>query len=367
MEKVQYRKNAYKMIYLTICSLRGTVPKKEKLQDIDYESLLYVCEEHSLSSAVGYALESAGVKNYDFIQAKEKAVRKEILLDMWRNKVTAELEKKGIWYMTLKGALLKSHYPKTGMRQMSDNDILFDPDFREEVKDIMLGLDFVCDHYGKGAVDTYFKEPVCNFEMHIDLYSEILSDNIYNYYRNVKDRLLKDDGNNYGWHFSDEDFYIYMIVHEYKHFFHGGTGVRSLADTYVYIKKFGNSMDWDYINEQLRILGTADFESKNRELAMAIFSGKKTTPEQRKLLDFYIFSGTYGTVNNEINTKIKNHGSTFKYIMFRIFPPVSYYKFSCPTAYKHKWLLPFAWLYRLPRGIINHSDKIYYELKVLLK
>ena len=31
----------------------------------------------------------------------------------------------GIWYAPLKGILLQALYPKYGMRQMSDNDILY--------------------------------------------------------------------------------------------------------------------------------------------------------------------------------------------------------------------------------------------------
>lgn len=48
-------------------------------------------------------------------------------------------------------------------------------------------------------------------------------------------RLL---GDGYEKHFSREDFYIYLVAHEYKHYFLGGTSLRSLADTYIYLKKY---------------------------------------------------------------------------------------------------------------------------------
>ena len=32
------------------------------------------------------------------------------------------------------------------------------------------------------------------------------------------------EGSRYGYHFSDEDFYLYMLAHEYKHFSGSGTG-----------------------------------------------------------------------------------------------------------------------------------------------
>ena len=37
-------------------------------------------------------------------------------------------------------------------------------------------------------------------------------------------------------HFTDEDFYVFIVAHEYKHFADlGGTGIRNLVDRYVYL------------------------------------------------------------------------------------------------------------------------------------
>ena len=44
------------------------------------------------------------------------------------------------------------------------------------------------------------------------------------YYQDVKSHLILDEGSRYGYHFSDEDFYLYMLAHEYKHFSGSGTG-----------------------------------------------------------------------------------------------------------------------------------------------
>lgn len=42
--------------------------------------------------------------------------------------IKAELEKNEIKYMLLKGSVIRNYYPKQSMRQMSDIDILYDPD-----------------------------------------------------------------------------------------------------------------------------------------------------------------------------------------------------------------------------------------------
>lgn len=242
MDKREFRKNAADMIYLTACAINGKKPKQERIEALDLPSLFEVCQKHILTACVAYALESAGVKDNDFTQAKEKAIRKNILLDVEREKILKRLEEEKIWYMPLKGCILKDWYPKLGMRQMSDNDILIDNHRRNDIKKIM-------DEYGfelkteLEVVDEYIKEPIYNFEMHGELFMEYQVGAMACYYRGIKDRMLKDDNNEYGYHFCNEEFYLFMIAHEYKHFTIGGTGVRSLVDTYIFLRKFGSSLD----------------------------------------------------------------------------------------------------------------------------
>ena len=224
MEKEKFHKNAYDMIYLTRCAMDGKKPDPEHLQDLNLEELFEVCEKHTMTACVAYALESAGIRDNRFSQAKEKSIRKNVLLDADRKKVLSRLEQEKIWYMPLKGAIMKDWYPKLGMRQMSDNDILYDGAYREKVRDIMLEIGFTCEHFGTGHDDSYYKQPVSNFEMHHALFSVSHAGKAYDYYKDVKERLLKDETNEYGYHFSIEDFYIYMTAHEYRHYENRGTG-----------------------------------------------------------------------------------------------------------------------------------------------
>ena len=76
MEKNEYRKNALDMIWLTSCALRGTSHDQDRLYEIDLKALFSVCQEHILTACAAYALESAGIKDSNFTQAKEKAIRK---------------------------------------------------------------------------------------------------------------------------------------------------------------------------------------------------------------------------------------------------------------------------------------------------
>ena len=53
-------------------------------------------------------------------------MRKALLFDAERKGILDFMEQRGIWYLPLKGVVLKDYYPAVGMRQMSDNDILYD-------------------------------------------------------------------------------------------------------------------------------------------------------------------------------------------------------------------------------------------------
>lgn len=369
MEKSEYRENAYAMIYLTTCAINGKIPEQEQLAHLDLEPLFEVCQSHILTACVAYALESAGVQDHHFKQAKEKAIRKNILLDTERKKILNRLEAGKIWYMPLKGALLKTWYPKLGMRQMSDNDILCDGSYRANIKEMMIDLGFTCEHYGWGNNDAYFKPPVCNFEMHNELFHADHIGKLHEYYEDVKTRLMKDENNAFGYHFRTEDFYIYITAHEYKHFSDGGTGVRSLVDTYIFLRKFNDTLDWAYLATELAKLGIADFEKQNRELAMKVFSGQKLTDAESELLDYYILSGTYGLVQNRVAHEMERvaEGSKARYIFYRIFPSMDKIKTYWPFFYRHKWMIPVLWLYRPFHGLFINRKKIKAELKQLNK
>lgn len=369
MEKREFRKNAADMIYLTACAINNKKPRQERIDKLDLTKLFEVCQQHILTACVAYALESAGVKDSDFTQAKEKAIRKNILLDVERGDILRKLEAEKIWYMPLKGALLHNWYPKLGMRQMADNDILVDRDKMTEVHDVFLNSGYKCEYYGHFNQDVYFKQPVMNFEMHSSLFSSAHIGNLYGYFNNIKERLIKDKNNNYGYHFRDEDFYLFMIVHEYKHFTDGGTGVRSLVDTYIFLRKFKSTLDWTYLNTEFEKLGIADFERSNRELAIKVFSLKQLTIEDKKLLDYFVTSGTYGNIENALKNSIKyrGKGSKLGYMMYRLFPPMSFLEASVPWVKKSKLLILPAYIYRFYRCVTSSKKAVEREVKQIGK
>ena len=72
--------------------------------------------------------------------------------------------------MPLKGCILKEMYPDFSMRQMADNDILFDEKFRSAIRQYFIDHQYTVVSYLQVNHDAYEKPPVLNFEMHTALF-----------------------------------------------------------------------------------------------------------------------------------------------------------------------------------------------------
>jgi len=205
--------------------------------------------------------------------------------------------------------------------------------------------------------------------MHHALFGPSCERSIVEYYQEVKSRLIQNDGSSFGYHFSDEDFYIYVIAHEYKHYSGSGTGLRSLLDTYVYLKKKDDTLDWLYIRRELEKLRISDFEAKNRSLAMHLFGNEELTREDREMLEYILSSGTYGTVNNLVQNRLEKCGSGFggkvKYVFHRLFLPMDVVREAFPAFVRIPVLLPFLPIYRLFSGLTKRRTILLTEFRTL--
>jgi hypothetical protein len=357
---VMIEQTADDLIWLCSCAVNGKIPNKARIEKMDLASVYKLAEEHMLTAVAAYALEAAGVSDKAFIQIAAKAIRKMAVMDAEQEKVLEQLEKAGIRYMPLKGAILKDIYPEYGIRQMSDRDILIDSDRVDDVRKIMTKLGYTTEKYDEDYHDCYTKLPVSNFEMHRRLVSPMNGKVIYSYYLDVERLLQKDTDNAYGYHLSDEDFYIFLIVHEYKHYSERGTGLRSLLDTYVYLKK--KDLNMDYIKAEVEKLGIAGYEQANRSLALNLFEGKDLTDENMKMLEYVLSCGTYGKAENQTKNLLAEKGRK-GYFLSRLTLPYARMVEIYPVLKKAPVLYPFCWIHRLVHAFLFKNKKVMYQLK----
>ncbi len=363
-ERREQQQASEDMIFLCGCAVNGKVPETEQVKTTNLAALYRIADQHMLVATVAVALESAGIRDTAFSVALAKAIRKTVIVDAETTALLARLEDAGIWYMPLKGALLKDLYPVYGMREMSDRDILFDASRAEEVRELMQSLGYEVDDFDREHHDSYVKEPVTRIEMHRRLISHWKNETMYRYYADVKSRLLKDSDNEYGWHFSPDDFYIYMIAHEYKHYSLSGTGVRSLLDTYVYLKNV--PINEDYVATETKKLGISEFEQANRKLAVRLFGKGTLTESDRKMLDYTVASGVFGTEKHRAENVLTEKGRT-GYFRSRLTIPYERMQELYPALRKSPVLYPFCWAHRLIHAFFFKNKTVMYQLKAGLK
>jgi len=357
------------LLYLCSCALEQRIPDADRVSAMDLTKLYELCGFHSLTALAAAALMPLGdALPKEWKEARAKAMRRTILFDAERGKICAFFEEKGIWYLPLKGILLKDYYPSPGLREMADNDILYDSAYQDAVQAFMMENGYKAVSVGVTAHDTYQKPPVFNFELHRMLYNEYDDRTLCAYYKDVRQRLVQDGENSFRFRFVDEDFYLYILSHAYRHYSDEGTGLRSLVDVYVFLKAKGDRVDWHYMEAEAEKMGISDFFRVFSSLGRKLFpygEGVELTDEEARMLSDLLESGTYGTLEGGVARSIQRTGgktAKLKYLWKRLFPDLSVYKVKYPFFYRHKWLLPVAWLWRLFSGLFRHGRRILREL-----
>lgn len=376
------------------------VANEENSQKIYIGRIYYIAKKHNLVSIMAQAMEKLGFESDSdiwkrWLKEKNQLIYKSVLMDVEREAIQDFFEKNNIWYMLLKGMVIRKYYPAPELREMADNDILFDNKYSKEVYEFMTARGYKSDDYNKGYHDEYLKPPAYNFEMHRQLVSSKERPKWYEYYKDVKSILIKDtnenretaansESNNTSnqFYFSDNDFYVYFIVHTYKHFLNSGMGLRTVLDVYLYVSNLQEKLDFDYIEEQLKKLDAYDFEQTFRSIAFKMFDENLEDRKwwdlfdvkEQEMLSYVLDAGTYGNLENSVAHKMgytkgekKKTSDKAKYIFRRLFPSMDTIEEFFPFFYKHKWAIPFLYIYRIGKIPFARRKKVAGELKEVFK
>lgn len=352
------------LIHLLACALNGRKP--EVPEGIDYASLLYLAKKHQVYNII-FPL----VSSLENVPDEEKArfrdysmseLKRMLVMNSEREAVYKALTKQGIRFMPLKGLIIKAYYPKESMRQMSDNDILFDAENRDAVRDIMKQRGYKTVATGENS-DDYHKEPFSTFEFHRTLFFK--ENEFHPSFDGIWENALPDSENPCLYHMGLEDVYIYSVCHMYKHYISAGCGIRFLADNYLILKRDGERLDKEFVKAQLEEYGILDFEEKTRLLAFKLFDEKPLTEEDEKLLEVFINFGIFGSGTVRLGKTLESmsdggsvESAKKKYIMQRLFPPKKKMIADYRALEKRPYLLPAYYVYRLFKGTVHSGDTL---------
>lgn len=366
-------------LYLIACALNGIRPEESVTAAIDHESLYKFADSQNIEAMLGWILAETdcGEMTLRWKNAVNSSIRKNILFDAERAKVLSFLEEKGIWHMPLKGVLLKDLYPAYGLREMGDNDILFDPEAASSLKDFFLSQGYECIMYARSNHDVYSKPPYFTFEMHTSLFGK--SSPYSKYYLHVKDRLIRDEGSVCGYHFSDEDFYIFLYLHFAKHLHGRGAGLRFLTDLYLYRSHYPH-LNSAYISGELSRFDLAEEEEFIQKLIRKLFSSpdpdsfSSLDPGEKAFFLQVLTNGTFGSLETYVSNKLAKYSSSsplarkLHYVKDRLFPELEPTLPYYPAFFtRHRWALPLFYIYRIFNRLIVKRKRLWKEIKLLIR
>lgn len=305
----------------------------------------------------------------------DREVHKGLVQEYEFQSLLDDMEKDGIDCLPMKGWIMRKYYPDPLMRSMGDLDVLIKNMDSTKIQKWMEAKEYILKNGEYLIHDEYQKPPYILVELHrklIDInrlvklqtdWIEQLAERVWN-----EQNLVKDT--NHIYKLRDEDFYIYHLLHFYKHFMYAGSGIRPLVDIYIFIKKHEKSLDRGYLQQQLDILKLSTFAEKMEKLAFTCFNesvlpDKIDVKEARKVIEYLTGTGIYGDEEIFKLTSIASQGTgsfagdVLASRLKKCFPPRQILQERYPKLRNHHWMLPFYWILRAIRVVFIERNKMY--------
>ena len=357
---------------LYTCKLLSSVLNQTGLdfvpQDLSLTTLYQFQSFHNVTGATYMALKN--YYNSEQIKEFELDYKKNLLrlarFEIAGQELYAVLEKECIPFIILKGAVLKDLYTTPAMRYFTDYDIYIG-DRCPDVEKVMLALGYVYDHDTENDMD-FIKKPSLHFEMHHSLFTDKYD--FGGYFNNPFDKAVLREGSSYVYVLRNEDCFIYVLAHLYKHFTDGGCGIKQFMDIYTMMQKW--SLDMEYIRGELKKIGLDGFLETSIKLNAFLFDDAEADDELKQIADYVFNNGTFGNVKNSMALKYAQEDEEekkkfglykVKYFANRWQLSFSGMKNQYPILSKVSLLLPFCYIHKLFRVAFFRRDVLKSQIR----
>ena len=260
------------------------------------------------------------------------------------------LDETNIPYMPLKGAVMRQYYPEPWMRTSADIDILVKP----EDADVTAARLVQSLGYRNDGIDEHDIQMFAPSGVHLELHFETIED-----YRLPKaNEVLKNMWNEHvvcikdqHCSMSNEMFYFYHVAHMAKHFKGSGCGIRFFLDMWL----LNHRVEYDQRkkNALLQAGELLTFAQHAESLAEVWFGEKSHTEITKKMEQYILNGGVYGSLENAMAVESVAYGGRFGHAKYLVFRPFHALRRQYRILYKHKWLFPFCQIHRWIRLIFT--------------
>lgn len=324
----------------------GTPLPKEVQEPTEDElaQLYQLARRHDLAHLVGDALyknkwlppnSPTGEK---LQKAQVSALYRYARMERERFQLFQAFEANSIPFVPLKGLVIRPLYPQPYLRTSCDLDILVHPeDLDRAVAYLVTSLGYKTDGQ-KAAHDISLYSPSgIHLELHFSIRSTI--DYLDTVLFRVWDYAIPCTEKGAEHKLTPAFFMFHQIAHMVSHFLNGGCGIRPLLD----LKLLLGQMPFD--ETSLYVLcceaGIDTFYEQVKTLAQVWFAEEPHSETTRRMEQYILCGGVYGTMENAVTVKHLQQGGQKQFLLFRIFMPYRQLAVQFPVLEKHKWLYPF--------------------------
>ena len=360
----------------------------QALTEKQWNHLFVLAAQHSLLSAVydvvGKTPEFAELSDELRRQVKTQAMQS-VLQQVSRTarflSDEKELTQLGVQPLVMKGIVCRNLYPKPDLRPSGDEDLLIPEKDFAAVDAYFMRKGFVRDKetaMPDGIKDGDVPEEMgyihpktgAFYEIHTRLFSTESS--AYSYlnraFSDVFAHPSKVEVQGQSIFTLEETHHLfYLLCHSFKHFLHGGVGIRQICDMVQMIRIYGRKIDWEMfwqLCEEYHMtcfcINLLDIGERylgfSYEASGAVRAAKKLHSDSEALLIDILDAGSFGkssagrihSANITLyaaETGMEKHtaGGIWKSLV----PEASYMKNKYPYAERYPFLLPAAYVQRI--------------------
>lgn len=309
-------------------------------------------------------------------QIMHQANRTAAFLELYRS-----FSENGIYPIVMKGIVCRQLYGKLcDHRPSGDEDILIKKSDYPAAKSIFEGCGYTtCNNNLTSEqlselqeVSFYSKNAKLHIELHVnpmgkdndlrrqmnDCFTDVFDSGIYIDINGTNIRTM-----------CHTKHFLYLVLHAFRHFTSGGLGIRQVLDILLYEKKYGNAIDFEYLQNTLKKYSAFTFFSDLVHIGNLYLGFRLIPPCEPNcpevLIDDIIQSGVFGNATQSqrtalqmTNAAVAGRGTNGRISMLlrTAFPSKEQMTDRHPELRQKPWLLPVLWIQRF-RRFLSHSKK----------
>lgn len=270
-----------------------------------------------------------------FLQQEHMAVYRYINQSQALEEIRELFQENQIFYLPLKGSVLRKYYPEEWMRTSGDIDILIKEQDFACAKDLLIEKCRFSNVTENKKDASFYRDRVIHLELHKNL---------------IKNDTIEEFNSEYIWNnvecdgfectLKDEDFYTYHLEHMKNHFLTGGCGVRYFLDLWILNHFFGET---DRLTRKKKVdrCGLTEFEEAAVHLSEVWFGSEKHNRLTQQMEDFIFKAGVYGSIENWALVQEVKHNGKWKRVWKRLWLPYNQLCWDYPKLKGKRYLQPY--------------------------